>query len=48
MKKWDPIVFARGVVVLTFGQMLTADVIVQLGNRAIEHSGAATDVARLK
>jgi hypothetical protein len=48
MKKWDPILFARGVVVLTFGQMLTGDVIVQLGNRAIEHSNAATDVARLK
>lgn len=48
MKKWDPIVFARGVVVLTFGQMLTQDVIVQLGNRALQHSSAATDVARLK
>lgn len=48
MKKWDPIVFAQGVVVLTFDQMLTRDVIVKLGNRALQQSNAAVDVAGLK
>jgi hypothetical protein len=48
MKKWDPIVFAQGVVVLTFDHMLTRDVIVQLGNRALRQSNATADVAGLK
>jgi hypothetical protein len=48
MKKWDPIVFTQGVVVLTFDQMLTREVIVQLGNRALRQSNATVDVAGLK
>ena len=48
MKKWDPIVFAQGVIVLTFDQILTRDEIMELGNRAVQQSKAAMDVARLK
>jgi hypothetical protein len=48
MKKWGPIVFAQGVVVLTFDQMLTLDVIVELGNRVVQQSNAVIDVAGLK
>jgi hypothetical protein len=48
MKKWDPIVFSQGVVVLTFDQMLTRDVIVELGNRVVQQSNAVIDVAGLK
>ncbi len=48
MKKWDPIVFAQGVVVLTFDQILTRGLIMELGNRAVQQSKAAKDVARLK
>jgi hypothetical protein len=47
MKKWDPITFAQGVVVLAFDQMLTHDVIVQLGDRGFHQSNAAVDVADL-
>jgi uncharacterized protein YpbB len=47
MKKWDPIEFAQGVVVLAFDQMLTQDVIVQLGNRGFRQSNSAVDVADL-
>ena len=48
MKKWDPFVFAEGVVVLTFDDMLTRDAIAQLGNRALQQSNAAINVAGLK
>jgi hypothetical protein len=48
MKKWEPTLFAQGVVVLAFGQMLTVDVIKQLGNRAVRYSNATVDVAELK
>lgn len=48
MKKWDPTVFAQGVVVLTFDQMLTRDVIVQLGDRALRQSTATVNVAGVK
>jgi hypothetical protein len=48
LKKWNPAMFARGVVVIAFDQMLTTDVITQLGNRAVLYSGAAVDVAGLK
>ena len=45
MKKWNPTVFAQGVVVVAFDEMLTRDVITQLGNRAIRYSNATVDVA---
>jgi hypothetical protein len=48
MKKWNPLLFAEGVVVLAYYQVLTADVIKQLGNRAVLYSNATTDVAGLK
>jgi hypothetical protein len=48
MKKWDPMVFAQGVVVLTFDEMLPPDLIVQLGNRAFRQSNDAVGVAGLK
>ena len=48
MKKWDPMVFAEGVVVVAFYQLLTADMIKQLGSRALRYSNAAVDVAGLK
>ena len=45
MKKWDPITFTQGSVVLAFDGMLTNDVIVQLGNRAVRQNNATVDVA---
>jgi hypothetical protein len=49
MTKWDPVVFAQGVVVLAFlDQVLTADTIKQMGKRAIRYSNATVDVAGLK
>jgi len=45
LKKWNPVVFAEGVVVLAFHQILTVDVIKQLSNRAIRYSNATVDVA---
>jgi hypothetical protein len=48
MKKWNPTVFAQGVVVVAFDQMLTRDVITQLGNRAIRYSNATVDVTDFK
>jgi hypothetical protein len=48
MKKWDPNLFAEGVVILAFDEMLTPDAIVQLSNRAFRQSNAAVGVAGLK
>jgi hypothetical protein len=48
MKKWNPAVFAQGVVVIAYYEALTADVVVQLANRAIRYSNATVDVAGLK
>jgi hypothetical protein len=48
MKKWDPVIFAQGVVVLAFDQLLTDDTIRQLTARAVRYSNATVDVARLK
>jgi hypothetical protein len=49
MTKWDPNVFAQGVVVLAFlDQVLTPDLIVQMGTRAVRNSSATVNVARLK
>jgi len=48
MKKWDPTVFAEGIVVIAFDELLTPDMIMQLGNRAVRYSNATIDVAGLK
>jgi hypothetical protein len=48
MKKWNPTVFTQGVVVLAFQQLLTRNVITQLGDRAVRYSNASVDVAELK
>src|ERR1039458_2714241 len=48
MKKWDPAMFAEGVVILAYHEQLTADKIKQLGNRAVRYSNATVDVAGLK
>ena len=45
MKKWDPMVFAKGVVVLAVSQSLTRDLIEQLGARAVRYSNATVDVS---
>jgi hypothetical protein len=43
MKKWDPTVFAEGVVVLAVDDLLTVDMIKQLSKRAILLSNPADD-----
>src|SRR5271169_6278974 len=48
MKKWNPRIFAQAVVVIAFDQVLTPDVIVQLGDRAIRYSDATVNVADFK
>jgi len=48
MKKWDPAMFAEGVVVLAFDWILTGDTITELGKRAVRSSNASVDVAGLK
>lgn len=48
LKKWNPMVFAEGVVVLAFDQLLTEDRITELRNRAVRYSRAAVDVSNLK
>jgi hypothetical protein len=48
MKRWTPTIFAQGVVVLAFQQLLTRDVITQLGHRAVNYANATVDVAGLK
>jgi hypothetical protein len=48
LKKWNPMVFAEGVVVLAFDQLLTEDRVAQLRNRAVRYSRAAVDVSNLK
>ena len=48
MKEWDPGIFAEGVVVLAFNQVLTPDRIKQLSSRALRYSNSIVDVADLK
>ena len=48
MTKWDPVVFAQGAVVIAFDQMLTRDLILQLGKRALRESSAVVNVAGVK
>lgn len=47
MKKWNPRVFVKGVVILAFQQLLTEDMITQLSNRAVRYSNATVDVTDL-
>ena len=48
LTKWSPAMFAEGVVVVAFHQVLTNDVIKQLAKRAVEYGDATVDVAELK
>ena len=48
LKKWDPTLFAQGVVVLAYYDALTSDVIKQLGNRAVQASNATVHISGLK
>jgi hypothetical protein len=45
LKKWDPNLFAQGVVLLAVDQRLTPDVIALLGQRAVRYSNATADVS---
>jgi hypothetical protein len=48
MKRWDPDVFAQGVVLLAVDQSLTPDVVKRLGKRAVRYSNATVDVSGFK
>jgi hypothetical protein len=48
MKKWNPTLFAQGVVVVAFNELLTPDLIMELGNRAVRYNNATVGVAELK
>jgi hypothetical protein len=48
LTKWNPAMFAEGVVVVAFHQVLTTDVIKQLAKRAVRYSDAMIDVSELK
>jgi hypothetical protein len=48
LKKWNPTVFARAVVVLAFDQLLPDDAISELGDRAVRYSSATITVAGFK
>jgi hypothetical protein len=48
MKKWDPNVFAQGVVLLAVEQSLTPDVVRLLSRRAVRYSNATVDVSGLQ
>jgi hypothetical protein len=48
LRQWNPALFAQGVVVLAFDQVLTSDLVRRLAKRVIEQSNAMVDVADLK
>jgi hypothetical protein len=48
LKKWNPALFAEGVAVLAFDQVLTSELVRKLAKRGIEQSNAMVDVADLK
>ncbi len=48
MARWDPMVFAEGVVVLAASQSLTRDMIKQMGVRAVRYRNATVDVSGFK
>jgi hypothetical protein len=48
LKQWSQSVFTEGVVVLASDQVLTGDVIKQLGRQAVQRAAATVDLAELK
>ena len=48
LKRWNPALFAEGVVVLAFEQVLTPDGIKQMGEEAVRYTDATINVADLK
>jgi hypothetical protein len=48
LKRWSQSVFTQGVVVLASDQVLTEDVIKQLGRQAVQRAAATVDLAELK
>ena len=48
MKRWDPVIFAQGVVLLAFDEVLTPDLIRQMRDRALRISNSTVDVTALK
>jgi hypothetical protein len=48
LTKWNPSMFAQGVVVMAFDQVLTADLVKRLAGRAVQYSNATVDVTELQ
>lgn len=48
LRQWNPNLFAQGVAVLAFDQLLTTDLVRKLAKRGIQQSNAMVDVADLK
>jgi hypothetical protein len=48
MKRWDPVIFAQGVVLLAFDEVLTPDLIRQMRDRALRITNSSVDVTALK
>jgi hypothetical protein len=48
LTKWNSAMFAEGVVVVAFDQVLTSDVVKQLAIRAVQYSNATVDVAEIQ
>jgi len=48
LTKWNPAMFAEGVVVVAFHDVLSADVIRRLARRALQYSDTMVDVVELK
>jgi len=48
LRQWHPGLFAQGVAVLAFDQLLTSDLVRKLAKRGIQQSNATVDVSDLK
>ena len=48
LQRWSQSIFTEGVVVLAFDQVLTQDVIKQLGRQAVQRAAATVDLVELK
>jgi hypothetical protein len=48
LRQWNPGLFAQGVVILAFDQVLTSDVIRQMAKRGMQYANAVVDVHDLK
>ena len=48
LQRWSQSIFTEGVVVLAFDQVLTEDVIKQLGRQAVQRAAATVDLVELK